>query len=58
MLGSDRDMEFGFSGGKVIGTIFGNIYEITLEMDVGTYLVSLYGSFLSFNNGKIEGLFI
>ena len=30
--------------GKLIGTILGNVYGITLGIDVGTYLVSLDGS--------------
>ena len=42
----------------MLGTIIGNIYGITLGMDVGTELISLDGSFDVFNDGKLEGLLL
>ena len=43
---------------KVLVTIRGNVYVITLGLDVGTDLVSLYGSSYGSYHGKVEGLFI
>ena len=45
VLGSDEDMKQGHTDDKVLGTIFWNFYGITLGLDVGTDLGSLYESF-------------
>ena len=42
MLGSYEGIKLGLSDGKVFGTILGNVDAITLEIDVGTDLGSLY----------------
>ena len=43
---------------KVLGTILGNLYGITLGFDVRTDLGSLQGSFDCYNDGKIEVLLL
>ena len=48
----------GISYGKVIGSILENVDGITLRLDVGTELGSLYGSFYGYNYDKLEGLLI
>ena len=58
MLGYDEGTKLGSTDSKVLGTILGNEDRITLGLDVGTYLVSLYGSFDGFNNVNIEGLLL
>ena len=40
---------------KVLGTVLGNVYEMTLGIDAGTELGSLYGSFYGSNDDSIEG---
>ena len=42
----------------MIGTIFRNVYGITIGLDVGTELGSLDRSFDGYNYGKLEGLFL
>ena len=42
--------------GKVFCTLLENVDGITLELDVGTVLGSLYGSFKGLNHGKLEGV--
>ena len=58
MFGSDDSIKLGYTDSKLIGTIVGNIYKITLGIDVGTELVYLDGSFDGSNDGNIEGLLI
>ena len=58
VLGFDKGIILGFSDGKVLVTILVYVDGITLEIDVGTKLGSLGGSFDGSNNGNIEGLFI
>ena len=58
MVGSDECIKLGYTDGKVLGTILGNAYLITLGIDVGTELDSLDVSFYCSNVGKIEGGFI
>ena len=58
MLGSDEGIKLVISDFKVLGTILGNVYVITLALDVGTDMGSLYGSFDFSNCGMLEGLFI
>ena len=48
-------MNLGLCYGKVLGTVLGNVDEITLWLDVGTDLGSLYGSFDESNYGKLKG---
>ena len=55
---SDEVIKLGLSNGKVIGNILGNVYRITIIIDVGTYLGSLDGAFDGSNYGNIEGLFL
>ena len=43
---------------KVISIILVNVYGITLGIDVGTYISSLYVSFDNSNDVKLECLFI
>ena len=56
VLGSYELIKLGLSYGGVIFTILGNIYVITLGIDVGTQLGSLDGFFDGSNNGNIENL--
>ena len=42
----------------MIGTILGNLDEITLRIDVGTKLGYLNGSFDGSNDGKLEVLLL
>ena len=39
-------------------TILGNVYGITLRLDIGTELEFLDESFDGYNEGKLEGLFL
>ena len=55
-LGSDEVIKMGYSDGKVFGTILVNVYVITLGLDIGTDLVSLYEAFDGSNYSKIQGL--
>ena len=57
MRGSDQGIKLGSTDGKVIGIIQGNLYGITLRLDVGRDIYSLYESFDGYNDGKLEGLF-
>ena len=57
VLGSHEVIKMVLSDGKVLGTILGNLYEITIGIDVETELVSLYVSFGVSSDGKLEGLF-
>ena len=54
MLGSDKGIKLGSNDVKVIVTVLGNVYVITLGIDVGTELVYLDGSFDSFNDGILR----
>ena len=58
MLGSDEGIKLGLSGGKVLGTILGNVYVITLDIDIGTYLGYLDGSLDGYNYVNIEILLL
>ena len=40
LLCSDESVKLGLSGGKMLGTILGNIYGFTFDIDVGTDLLS------------------
>ena len=42
----------------MLGTILVNVYGITLRIDFGTELGSLYGYFDGSNDGKLEGLLL
>ena len=42
----------------MICTILGDVYGITVRLDVGTYLVSFDGSFDGSTDDKLEGLLI
>ena len=53
MLGYDKDIKMGYTGGRVIGTILGNVDRIILGIDIGTELVFLDGSLDGSNEGKI-----
>ena len=44
---SDEGIKLVSTDVKVLGTILGNVYGITLEIDVGTYMGSLNGYFYS-----------
>ena len=48
----------GLSYSKVIGIKSGDVVGTTLEFDVGTYLLSLDGSFDGSNDGYLTNLFL
>ena len=49
VLGYDEGIKLGLFDGKVLGNILGNVDGITLVLDVGTDLGSLYVSFDGYN---------
>ena len=51
MHGSDEGIKMGFTDGKVLDTILGNIDKTTLGIDIGIVLGSLDESFDGSNNG-------
>ena len=55
---SDEVVKLGFTHGKVIGTILGNIDVIALGLDVRTDLESLDGSFDGASDRKLEVLLL
>ena len=57
-LGSDEVIKLGYNYGKELVTILGNVYRITLGIDIGIELGSLDVSFDGSNGGKFEGLLI
>ena len=57
VIGSDKVSKLSLFDGKVIATILGNVDEVTIALDVGTELGSLYRSFDYSNDGKFGGLF-
>ena len=58
MIGSDEGIKLVSNDGKVLGTIPGNLYGITLGIYIGTELVSLDVSFDGINCGKLEGFLL
>ena len=58
MLGSEKDIKLVTTYGKVLVTILGKLYEITLGFDVGTDLVSSYGFFDGLDSGNLKALLI
>ena len=54
LLGSYEGITLGLFGGKFIGTIVVNVDEITLGIDNGSNLWSLYGCFGGSNDGNLE----
>ena len=56
MLGSNEFIKLGSTDSKMIVNILGNVYVITLRLDVGTDLGSLDGSFDGSNDVNIKGL--
>ena len=58
MLGSNKGFNLVLPYGKVLVTILGHVDVITLEIDFGTELDSLDGSFYGYNDGKLEGLLL
>ena len=57
-LGKNGGNEIGFSYGKVLDTILGNVDRISHGLDIKTDLGSLDGSFDVSNDGNIEGLLL
>ena len=57
MLGSFEVIKLVSTNSKVLGTILEDIDEITLGIDIETYLSSLYGSFDASNDVKLEVLY-
>ena len=55
---SDEGIKLGSTDGKVFDTILGNVYRITLGIDIGTELGFLDGPFDGSNKVKLEGLLI
>ena len=58
MNGSGEGRKMGIFDSKVLGTILGNVHIITLGIDIGTELGSLYGAFDGSNYCKVEVLLI
>ena len=58
VLCPDEGIKLGSTDGEVLGTILGDVDVPTLEIDVGTDLVSLDESFDGSNNGQVEGLLL
>ena len=54
VIGSDEVVKLVSTDGKVLRTILGNVDRITLDIDVGTELGSLDGSFDSSDGGNLE----
>ena len=53
MHGSYEGVKLVIYVGKVLVTILVNVDGITLRLDFGAHLVSLYGSFDGSNDGKL-----
>ena len=58
VLVSDEGIKMGFTDGKFLGNIIGNVDVIALRADVGIELVSLDASLDVSYDGKIESLFL
>ena len=58
VIESDEGINMGDNDVKLLDTILGNAYIITLGLDVVTYPGSFDGSFDGYNDGKLEGLLI
>ena len=58
VIGSDEGIKLVSTDGKLLVTILGNVYGITLGIDVETDLGSLDGSFDRSNDSNIEGLLL
>ena len=58
VLGSDEGIKLESTDGKVLGTILGDVYAITLGLNIVSELVSLAGSFDGSNYCKLEGLLL
>ena len=58
VLGSDEGIKLRLSGGKVLGTIPGNVYGITLGLDVGTELSLFIYPFMVLMMVNLEGLLL
>ena len=58
MHGSGEIINLGYYGGKVVGTILGNIDRIALGIDVGIELGYLYGLFDGYNYVNSEVFFL
>ena len=57
-LGSNEVIKLGYTVGKLLGTILGNVDGITLELDVGIEMGSLYRSFDGDDDNKLEGILL
>ena len=57
-LGSYKGIKLGSNCGKLSVTVLGNVDLISLGIDVGTCLGSLYGSFDDSNDYNLEGLLL
>ena len=56
--GSDKVIKLVLSDDKVIGTLLRDVYGMTSELDFGTDMGSLDGSFNGSNDDKLEVLFL
>ena len=54
-IGSDEVIKVGYTDGKVLGTILGNVDGIIIDFDVGTELEYLDGFFDGSTYGSVEG---
>ena len=57
-IGSDEGINLISTYGKLLITIIGNVDGITLDIDIGTELGFLHGSFDGSNDIKLEGLLL
>ena len=57
MLDFGEGIKLGSTDNKVLCNILGDVYVITLVIDVGIEMGSLDGSFDGYNDGKLEELF-
>ena len=57
VLDFDECITLESTDGKAMSTNLGDVYEITLGLDVGTELGALDGYFDGYNDGKLEGSF-
>ena len=58
VLGYDEGIKLGSTHGKLLATIFADVDEITLGIDVGPELGHLGGSFDTSNDGNHQGLLL
>ena len=58
MIWTNESINLRLSGGKYFGTVLEYVDEVTLRLEVGTYMHSLYGYFDGYENTKLKGLLL